>query len=349
MKNKTCPQNFPTVFFCLLFLCMGAKISAQKINMANRYQINKDGSFIQFKTTMAGFPVIRGALKAYQATIFYDPNDVMKSSATIRLGSAGFSTAHDKRDVELQGAHFLNTAEFPGIWFQGTEVTPTEKGFELKGTLNIKDISKTVSLQIETPSLMRGAMNGMDLMIVKGDFAINRKDFQLGTSGDWASNPMLGDQIDIEFTFLCSSYTLGFLKNNFIRKLDDRDHAVGLVYEEVKNNGLDSGMKLLKELMKDKRYKADNWLNNLADIGWILMVDGLGKESLPFYEMALKKNPAHMSSLLRLGDAYTIAGEYDHALAHFKKERALAERARFTHIPHMIRLLSNSFDLKNMK
>ncbi|MEM8890014.1 MAG: YceI family protein [Bacteroidota bacterium] len=328
---------------------MAQHLFAQKINMANRYQINKDGSFIQFKTTMAGFPVIRGALKAYQATIFYDPEDVMSSSATIRLGSAGFSTAHDKRDAELQGDHFLNAAQFPGIWFQGTEVTPTDQGFELKGSLNIKDITKTVSIQIETPTLMRGAMNGMDLMMVKGALTFNRKDFQLGTSGDWASNPMLGDQIDIEFAFLCSSYTLGFLKNNFVRKLEDRDHAVGLVYEEVKNKGLDSGMKFLKELMKDKRYKADNWLNNLADIGWILMVDGLGKESLAFYEMALKKNSNHMSSLLRLGDAYTIAGEYDKALAHYRKESTLPERARFTHIPHMIRLLSNSFDLTNMK
>jgi len=334
----------------LLFLLVSLQLFAQaEINMNKRYQINKDGSYIQFKTTLAGFPVIRGAVKAYQATIFYDPADVMQTSATIRIGAESFSTAHDKRDAVLLGKEFLSANEFPAIWFQGTEVEITETGLDLSGTINIKSISKPASIHLEKPTLMPGAMNKQDLLLAKGNFKLNRKDFELGTSGQWASNPMLGEEIEIEFSFMCFSYTIEYLQANFIRHLEGREHAVGQVYKEVKKNGVDSGMKLLETLVKDEGYKSDNWLSNLANIGWILMVDGYGKESLPFYELALKKKPDHFTSLLRLGDAYVIAGQFKEALAHFKAERALPARARFTHIPHMIKLLSGEFELKDMK
>ena len=70
---------------------------------------------------------------------------------------------------------------------------------------------------------------------------------------------------------------------------------------------------------------------------------------LAFYEMALDEDHNHMVSLLRLGDAYTIAGQFEDALAHYQKEWSLPARARFTHIPQMIKLLSGKFELEDMK
>ncbi len=321
----------------------------KKINMGNRYQINKDGSYISFTTNMSGFPVIKGLAKVYQANMFYDPEDIMSSSATIRIGSAGLSTAHDKRDVKLQGENFLNSEEFPAIWFQGTEVQITDSGFDLSGTINIKNIKKPVTIHMAKPTVIRRAMNNLDVLRVKGSLKLNRKDFDLGAMGDWASNPMLGEEIEIEFSFLGTSYTIDYLKERYVKKVDGMDNPVGLVYNEVKSNGVKSGKQLVEKLSMDERYKSDNWLGHLANIGWILMSDGLGKESLPFYEMALKENPDHLVSLLRLGDAYVIADKHEDALAHYRKEWELPARARFTHIPQMIKLLSGEFDLVNMK
>ncbi|MEP5610703.1 MAG: YceI family protein [Cyclobacteriaceae bacterium] len=332
-----------------LALTTSPVFSQKKIDMGDRFQINKDGSFITFTTTMGGFPVIKGSLKAYQATMFYDPEDVMNSSATIRIGSDGFTTSHDKRDTELLGENFLDSENFPGIWFQGSDVKLTDKGFDLSGNLNIKNITKPATIQIEKPTVMRKAMNLQDLMIVKGKLTINRKDFDLGTTGPWGANPMLGDEVEIEFSFLGTSYTIDYLQATFVNEKDGRENPVGLVYNDVKANGVDSGLKLVKTLSKDSKYKSDNWPTNLANIGWILMVDGYGKESLPFYEMALKKKSGHLPSLLRLADAYTIAEQYEDALAHLEKEWALPARARFTHIPHLMKALSGEFELKDMK
>ncbi len=349
MKNTYTKLDWLGICLVIMLIMPNYCLAQQSINMGNRYQINKDGSFINFKTTMAGFPVIRGAVKSYQATLFYDPEDIMRSSATIRIGTEGFSTAHDKRDEALKGEDFLDVGKYPAIWFQGTDVKLTDDGFNISGTINIKNINKPATIYLEKPTIMRKAMNNLDIMMVNGSLKLNRKDFDLGTTGNWASNPMLGEEIEITFSFLSTSYTIDYLKSTFVRQVDGQDHAVGLIYNEVKENGVNSGMNLLKSLSTDKKYKSDNWLSNMANIGWILMTDGMGKESLPFYEMALQKDPSHLSSLLRLGDAYVIAGQYDKALAHYKTERALPARARFTHLPHMIKLLSNKFDLNNMQ
>ncbi|MEM7298723.1 MAG: YceI family protein, partial [Bacteroidota bacterium] len=333
-----------------LFLSViGIGVHSQEIDLSNQYQINKDFSYLNFSTSIAGFPVIRGAVKSYQATMYYDPENVTNSSATIRITSESFSTAHDQRDEALQGEYFLESEKFPAIWFQGSDVTVTETGLNISGNINIKEIVKPATVQIEKPTIMKKAMNNLDLMVVKGTLNLNRKDFELGTAGPFAANPMFGEEITIEFTFIGFSYTIDYLKASYVGTIEGRENPVGLVYNEVKENGVKKGLKLMEFLSKQKEYKQDNWLSHLANIGWILMVDGYGKESLPFYEKALSYNPKHLVSLLRLGDAYTIAGEYDKALEHFQNERSLPERARFTHIPQMIMALGGEFELKDMK
>lgn len=337
------------IMLLLLILASTEAVHSQNIDLSNQYQINKDFSYLNFSTSIAGFPVIRGAVKSYQATMYYDPENVTNSSATIRIATESFSTAHDKRDEALLGGDFLNSEKYPAIWFQGSDVTVTENGLNISGNINIKEIVKPATVKIEKPTIMRKAMNNLDLMVVKGTMNLNRKDFELGTTGPFASNPMFGEEIVIEFTFIGFSYTIDYLKASFVGASDGKENPVGLVYNEVKENGVKKGLKLMESLAKQKEYKQDNWLSHLANIGWILMVDGYGKESLPFYEKALSYDSKHMVSLLRLGDAYTIAGEYDKALEHFTKERALPERAKFTHIPQMIMALGGDFELKNMK
>ncbi|MEO9485754.1 MAG: YceI family protein [Ekhidna sp.] len=347
MKKKA--NNFSLGLTLVLFLFFIGGNQAQEIDLSNQFQINKDFSYLNFSATIAGHPVIRGSAKSYQATMYYDPENVMNSSATIRIASDGFATAHDKRDEFLAGEAFLDAANFPAIWFQGSEVALTENGFDLSGNVIIKEVVKPVTVHLEKPTIMRKAMNNLDLMIVKGSLSLSRKDFELGTTGPFAANPMFGDEIQIEFTFTGFSYTIDYLQASYVGVFEGRENPVGLVYNEVKENGVKKGMKLMESLTKQKEYKQDNWLSHLANIGWILMVDGYGKEALPFYEKALEYDPKHMVSLLRLGDAYTIAGEYEKALAHFKKERSLPERGKFTHIPHMIMVLGDDFQLKDMK
>lgn len=317
----------------------------KKIDMSDRFQINKDASYVTFETSYTGFPVIRGSLKAYQATIFYDPENVEATSATIRFGSESISTAHDRRDEVLKSEDFLNVASFPAMWFQGTEVKRTDQGMELTGTMNIKDIQKEVTIHLEKPTVMRRAFNKMDGMIVKGELSINRKDFKIGLNAQ--QNQMLGDEIKIEFSLMGTSYTLDYLKASYVRKIGGVDHPVGIVYNDIVANGLESGKKRFKALQKKKEYAKADWLGAMSDLGWILMTDGYADEALAFFKLALSQNPDHVSSILRIGDAYVIGGYYKEAAEHFKK--IYEGRPRFTHYPHLIKLITGKFELKAMQ
>ena len=354
MEKKTQPIIHITCI-ALLFLCsLSVQLYAQatdpsKIDMGDRFQINKDASYVNFETTFAGFPVVRGAFSGYQAQMFYDPDHIDMTSTTIRLDASTMSTAHPKRDAELLGAAFMDVQQFPAIWFTSTKVTETPSGLDLTGNLNIKNINKEVVLKITKPTVMRKAMGGRDIMMAKGEFTFKRSDFDLGKGSDYPMLQLLGDEVKVTFAIVGANYTLDYLKQLYVKENNGIAHPVGAVYTEVKANGLKSGMKKMQAMAKDKNYSGVNWQSALANLGWILMVDGYGKEAVEFFELALKNNPSHMVSLLRLGDAYVIAGEYDKALAHYRKERSLPERARFTHIPEMIKQLSGNFTLNDMK
>lgn len=336
----------------LLLISTSASLFSQAsdIDMGDRFQIFKDASYVTFETSFAGFPLIRGSISAYQANVFYDPDHLDRTSATIRLGAASISTAHPKRDEELQGSAFLDAANFPGMWFQSTKAIPTSDGLDLVGNLNIKDVTKEVTLHLSKPNVMRKAMGGRDMLMAKGTLAISRKEFGLGTGSSNQSVQMLGDDINVEFSLVCTNYTIDYLKAMYLGKITGGlDNPVGVIYNETKANGFESGQKKLMTLAADAKYKQTNWSSVVANIGWILMVDGHGKEAIKFFEFGLKQNPNHTTSLLRLGDAYVIAGDFDKALAHYKKEYSLPARVRFTHLPEMIKVLSGKFDLKNMK
>ncbi len=339
------------VMLLLWFTSIGV-LSAQSpaIDMGDRFQIFKDASYVTFETSFAGFPVIRGAISAYQANIFFDPDHVDRTSATIRFGAASLSTAHPKRDEELHGKAFLDAANFPGIWFQSTKATPTSSGLDLVGKLNIKDVTREVILHIDRPNVMRKAMGGRDMLMAKGKLYFKRSDFGLGKGSGYQSIQMLGDEITIEFSLVGMNYTLDYLQALFLGKTDSgQDNPVGVIYQETKAKGFEDGMKKLMSLASSADYRQTNWSGVVANLGWILMVDGHGKEAVKFFEFGLQKNPNHTTSLLRLGDAYVIAGDFDKALAHYRKEYSLPARVRFTHLPEMIKQLSGEFELKHMK
>lgn len=349
-KIKRLTALMAALLFTLLTIPGNLMAQSSSIDMGDRFQIFKDASYVTFETSFAGFPVIRGSISAYQANIFFDPDHIDRTSATIRFGAASMSTAHPKRDEELHGKAFLDAGNSPGIWFQSTRATPTSTGLDLTGNLNIKDVTKEVTLHIEKPNVMRKAMGGRDMLMAKGSLSFKRSDFGLGNGSGYQSIQMLGDEINIEFSLVGMNYTLDYLQAIFLGKTDaGQDNPVGVIYQETKAKGFDEGMKKLMSLAGSPDYKQTNWSGVVANVGWILMVDGHGREAVKFFEFGLQKNPNHTTSLLRLGDAYVIAGDFDKALSHYRKEYSLPARVRFTHIPEMIKQLSGEFKLTNMK
>jgi len=113
------------------------------------------------------------------------------------------NTQSEKRDEHLRGEDFFETAKYPKMTFEATEVMKDtmamgEFAYVAKGKLTIKGIAKEVSVPFNYmgKSLQDWKENGkFDVAGFEGKLKISRKDFKIGEEGAG-----LGDEVTINFT-----------------------------------------------------------------------------------------------------------------------------------------------------
>ena len=346
MKKLTLSSFLVLAF--LIVLPIAAEAQAQKVDMLTRYQITREGSYVGFKANYIFFPIIRGSIGNYQATIFYDPAKIENTSATIRFVTNTFSTNNETRDETLHSESFLDVEKYPEIWFQSTSASASKDGIKLTGNLIIKDISKEATIEIKKPFQAPKQPGAMNQMVAEGKLVFNRMDYEIGKGegGPWNSigphgKSMLSNEMEIDFVFFCTGYNPGHLTARFAQKnKDGSENAVGSVYNDIVQNGLSSGKKLI-----GKMDKADKGPMFFADLGWILMLNGRAKDAIQAYELGLKVDSNHTANKLRLGDAYVLAGQFDKAIKQYEKE--MPNYPKQTHMPEMLKLLRGDLMTKS--
>jgi polyisoprenoid-binding protein YceI len=66
------------------------------------------------------------------------------------LDPAGFSTGNPKRDTDVRGAKFLDTACYPALTFSATKVVTGAAGWTINGTLMVKGTATPVALTTQS-------------------------------------------------------------------------------------------------------------------------------------------------------------------------------------------------------
>ena len=95
-----------------------------------------DFNFVSEKTT--------GTVKGIQATIIFDAKNLSIASFNGTADVTTLTTNNKMRDNHLQQEEMFNAKKYPTLDFKSSSIKKTEKGFEMKGTLTIKGISKEV-------------------------------------------------------------------------------------------------------------------------------------------------------------------------------------------------------------
>ncbi|MFQ5709514.1 MAG: YceI family protein [bacterium] len=146
-----------------------------------KYQIDPVHSNIGFSVKHLVISNVKGNFKEFSGTILLDQKDVSKSSVQVTINTASISTDNDKRDADLKGPGFLDTAKFPEITFQSKKVTKTEDGLLAVGDLTIHGVTREVSI----PFTLSGPINdpwGGTRIGVEASLTINRMDYGLSWS-----------------------------------------------------------------------------------------------------------------------------------------------------------------------
>ena len=164
------------LFYLLLFTGLSMAAWSQDL------QLKDDESKVRFKIKNLGFNVT-GSFSGLQGAIQFDPNNLAACNFNVSIDANTINTGISGRDNHLRKESYFDVKNHPRIQFVSTKVTPsTRKGtLFIFGKLTIKGTTKDISFPfIATP------VNGGYLF--KGDFKINRRDFDVGGGSTISDN-----------------------------------------------------------------------------------------------------------------------------------------------------------------
>ena len=115
-----------------------------------KWKFDKAHTKIQFTATHMKISEVTGQFKSFSGTIMAEEEDFTDASIEVTIPVSGVDTDNEKRDQHLMGEDFFNAEEYPNIKFKGESLSKVkEDHYKLKGKLTIKDVTKTVELDVK--------------------------------------------------------------------------------------------------------------------------------------------------------------------------------------------------------
>lgn len=170
------------ILLVLVIIC-ASNLDAQQL-IQNNVETKVD-----FKIKNLGI-YVKGNFSEVVFTGKFNKEDLSQSSFTVKIKVNSLSTGNKKRDAHLFKEHYFDAETYKEIKFTSTKIEKiSENNYNLTGELTIKKTTKTIVIPIEINE-------NDDFVIVKSEFDLNRKDYEVG--GDlW----ILGNIVKAQITY----------------------------------------------------------------------------------------------------------------------------------------------------
>jgi polyisoprenoid-binding protein YceI len=136
-------------------------------------------SVIEFSARHMMLAKVRGQFEKFTISIDADDANPAAASVEVQIDAASINTRDANRDGHLKSPDFLDVGNYPYITFKSTSVElKSDTEAVLHGDLTIRDVTRPVSLAVESHGLARspwGTTNAGFSATTK----INRKDWNL--------------------------------------------------------------------------------------------------------------------------------------------------------------------------
>nr|WP_294947673.1 YceI family protein [uncultured Mucilaginibacter sp.] len=164
---------------------------------ATKWVLDPMHSEVQFKVKHLVISTVTGSFKTFEGELTTESDDFEGADVSFSLDVNSIDTNQDHRDSHLKGADFFDAETYPKISFKSTSFTKDGDEYKLTGDLTIKDVTKSVTLDVE-----HGGVAGDFYGNTKAGFEvtgkINRKDFGLVWDGvTEAGSVVLGSDIKL--------------------------------------------------------------------------------------------------------------------------------------------------------
>lgn len=154
------------------------------------------GSSVKFAIKNLGITV-NGTFSAIKGAITFDPAKPNNAVFNLSVDAATLNTGITARDNHLKKEDYFNVNKFPLITFLSTKVSASGKEsiFIINGSITIKDITKNISFPFTIAAQQSG-------YLFKGEFKLNRRDFQVGSG-----SLVLSDNLEVSFSVYATVQT----------------------------------------------------------------------------------------------------------------------------------------------
>lgn len=165
---------------------------------ATAWEIDRAHSAINF-TINHFFTPVDGTFSDYDATVYFDPENLGESSIDVTIPVSSVDTRNERRDGHLLSEDFFNAERWPNMRFVSNTIESTgDNKFVAKGEMTIRDVTR----EFELPFTLIGAMDHpmQENTTVAGITAqadLMRTDFGVGV-GDWAATAVVGDKVSFQ-------------------------------------------------------------------------------------------------------------------------------------------------------
>jgi polyisoprenoid-binding protein YceI len=163
--------------------------------------IDPDHSVATFAIRHLGIAMVRGMFHKLSGCVYFDADDVAKSTVEAEIDVKSLSTGIKKRDDHVLSSEMLDAAKYPTIIFKSTKVVPGGAGrATVRGDLTIHGVTKPVVLDVQHFGPVKSPWGGEVSVGFTAATKLNRKEFDVNWGDDVLENGGLVAGKDVEIT-----------------------------------------------------------------------------------------------------------------------------------------------------
>lgn len=176
----------------LLFAATAAR--ADSPPPVTQWIIEPGMSHLTFEATQMKAP-FTGEFKAFDGTIFFDPEKLDSSRVDIAIDMTSADTQNADRDKNLPAEPWFFAEKFPKAAFRAEKFEKTgDNAYIAHGKLTIRDI--TMSVDFPFTLTIAGPPGAGQMAAVQGAVELQRLDFNIGT-GEWKDTATVGNAVTV--------------------------------------------------------------------------------------------------------------------------------------------------------
>lgn len=173
--------------------------TADTTRTATTWQIDPAHTEVGFVVKHMMFAKVRGGFNEFAGTIEPGENgDLANGSFSANIITASVDTGNEDRDNHLRSGDFFDADNFETITFNSTRIERvTEDRLQVTGELTIRDVTKTITLDVTETGTGVDPWGNMRIGI-QAEGTINRKDFGLTWNQALeAGGVLVGDEVSL--------------------------------------------------------------------------------------------------------------------------------------------------------